>query len=41
MIYKLESEKMYLGEEIYRLTGVEEAFWNDEVVVSKQNITNS
>ena len=35
-IYKLECEKMFLGEEIYRLTGIEEAFWNDETLVSSR-----
>ncbi|KAK8726974.1 hypothetical protein OTU49_009855, partial [Cherax quadricarinatus] len=31
-IHKLECEKLYLGEEIYRITGVEEAFWSDHTL---------
>ena len=34
IISKLESEKFYLGEKIFQLTGVEESFWNDETLVS-------
>ena len=33
-IQHLECQKCYLGEEIYRITGVEEGFWSDEVLVS-------
>ena len=33
-IQHLECQKCYLGEEIYRITGIEEGFWSDEVLVS-------
>ncbi|XP_037077476.1 janus kinase and microtubule-interacting protein 1-like isoform X2 [Pollicipes pollicipes] len=33
-IYKLECQKCYLGEEIYRLTGIEEGFWSDQTMRS-------
>lgn len=32
-ISKLEAEKYYLGERIFELTGVEEGFWSDEILV--------
>ncbi|XP_069188528.1 RIMS-binding protein 3 isoform X14 [Procambarus clarkii] len=32
VIHKLECEKLYLGEEIYRITGVEEGFWSDQTL---------
>lgn len=35
VIHKLECEKLYLGEEIYRITGVEEGFWSDQTLVSE------
>ncbi|XP_018019910.1 GRIP and coiled-coil domain-containing protein 2 [Hyalella azteca] len=28
-IHKLENEKIYLGERLYKITGVEESFWSD------------
>ncbi|XP_050720906.1 golgin subfamily A member 6-like protein 22 [Eriocheir sinensis] len=34
VVHKLECEKMYLGEEILRITGVEEGFWSDQTLVS-------
>lgn len=34
-IAKLEAEKYYLGERIFELTGVEEGFWSDEILVKK------
>lgn len=33
-ISKLEAEKYYLGERIFELTGVEEGFWSDEILVN-------
>ena len=36
-IQHLECQKCYLGEEIYRITGVEEGFWSDEVLVSTRS----
>lgn len=35
-IAKLEAEKYYLGERIFELTGVEEGFWSDEILVIKK-----
>ena len=35
-IAKLEAEKYYLGERIFELTGVEESFWSDEILVIKK-----
>ena len=34
-IHKLETEKCYLGERLYKVTGVEEAFWSDTRLVSR------
>ncbi|XP_042864732.1 uncharacterized protein LOC122248652 isoform X5 [Penaeus japonicus] len=31
-IHKLECEKLYLGEEIFRITGIEEGFWSDQTL---------
>jgi hypothetical protein len=41
IISKLESEKFYLGEKIFQLTGVEESFWNDETLVSASSSLTS
>jgi hypothetical protein len=32
----LEAEKYYLGERIFELTGVEDGFWSDEILVIKK-----
>ena len=32
-VAKLEAEKYYLGTRIFELTGVEEGFWSDEILV--------
>lgn len=32
----MEAEKYYLGERIFELTGVEEGFWSDEILVIKK-----
>ncbi|XP_037796181.1 uncharacterized protein LOC119591500 [Penaeus monodon] len=37
-IHKLECEKLYLGEEIFRITGVEEGFWSDQTL-SRPSLT--
>lgn len=36
VIHKLECEKLYLGEEILRITGVEEGFWSDQTLTRPQ-----
>lgn len=38
-IAKLEAEKYYLGERIFELTGVEEGFWSDEILVIKKKLS--
>lgn len=32
-ICKLDSEKFYLGQRVFDLSGVEESFWSDETLV--------